>query len=133
MSISDPIADMFTRIRNAILARHDKVVIPFSNMKLSIAKILKDEGFVKYYEILTEDNQKKLLKVGLKYDDMGRSLISNIERVSRPGRRYYVTKKQIPKVLNGFGISILSTPKGVLSGRSARLANVGGEYLGKVH
>ncbi len=132
MAISDPIADMFTRVRNALAARHDKVIIPFSNMKLAIAKILKDEGFIKYYEIVSEDLRKKTIKIGLKYDDSGRSLISTIRRISKPGRRHYVAKKEIPKVLNGFGISILSTPKGVLSGRAARLANVGGEYIGKV-
>ena len=133
MSVSDPIADMFTRIRNALAEKHDKVVVPFSNMKLAIAKILKDEGFIKYYEIVSEDLRKKTIKIGLKYDEVGQSIITKIDRISKPGNRRYIAKREIPKVLSGFGISILSTPKGVISGRAARLANVGGEYLGRVY
>ena len=132
MAVTDPIADMFTRIRNALMISQEDVVFPFSKMKLSIVKILKEEGFVKYYEVLTEDLSKKSIKIGLKYTPDGLSLIKQIDRKSKPGKRYYVQKCQVPKVLNGFGISILSTSKGVLSGKNARLSNVGGELLGIV-
>lgn len=130
MSVTDPIADMFTRIRNAHLIKQDDVVFPFSKMKLSIIKILKEEGFIKYYEVLSEDLNKKQIKVGLKYTPDGRSLISKIERVSKPGKRVFVEKHKVPKVMNGFGICVLSTSKGVVTGRNARLTNVGGELLG---
>lgn len=133
MAITDPIADMFTRLRNALLAGHDEVIVPFSNLKLSISKILKDEGFIKYYEMISEDLNKKNIKIGLKYRTNGKPAISGINRISRPGKRYYVSKRDIPKVLNGFGISILSTSKGLMTGRNARLKNTGGELLGEVY
>lgn len=132
MAVSDPIADMFTRMRNALMISQEDVLFPFSKIKLSVVKILKEEGFIKYYEVLTEDLNKKSIKVGLKYTPDGDSLIKQIDRKSKPGKRLYVQKNQVPKVLNGFGISILTTSKGVLSGRNARLANVGGELLGIV-
>lgn len=130
MAVTDPIADMFTRIRNAIQIHQDEVVIPFSNLKHSIAKILKEEGFIKYFELINTDSIKKAIKIGLKYSNTGRSVISRIARVSKPSNRVYVKKADIPKVLNGYGICIVSTPKGVLNGKAARLANVGGEFIG---
>ena len=133
MTITDPIADMFTRIRNGLNVKLEVVDIPFSVIKLSISKILKDEGFIKYYEIVSDDLKKKRIKVGLKYTSSGKSVISKLTRISKPGKRIYVQKSEIPKVLNGFGINVLSTPKGVLSGRSARLKNVGGELIGEVY
>ena len=133
MSHSHPISNMFTIIRNAIKAKHSSVMVPFSNLKLAICKIMKDEGFIKYYEIQGESTQKKTIKVGLKYDDEGVPMISEIRAVSLPGKRKYVQKANISKVLNGFGVSFYSTSKGVLSGRAARLSNVGGEYLGYVY
>ena len=133
MSHSHPLSNMFTIIRNAIKAKHSSVSVPFSNLKLAICKILKDEGFIKYYEIESEKLQKKYIKIGLKFNDDGTSMISEIRSVSLPGKRKYVQKSEITKVLNGFGVSFYSTSKGVLSGRAARLANVGGEYLGYVY
>lgn len=133
MSHSHPISNMFTNIRNALSAKHDSVVIPFSRIKLAICKIMKDEGFITSYDIQSQTLQKKSIKIVLKYDEEGQSLISEIRSVSLPGKRKYLQKSQIPKVLNGFGVSFYSTSKGVLSGKAARLANVGGEYLGYVY
>ena len=130
MAVTDPISDMFTRIRNAVNNHEDEVVIPFSNLKQSIAKILKEEGFIKFFELINADSIKKSIKIGLKYAPNGRPLISRIARVSKPSKRVYVQKSRIPKVMNGYGICILSTPKGVLNGKAARLANVGGEFIG---
>ncbi|MCP4049553.1 MAG: 30S ribosomal protein S8 [bacterium] len=129
MAITDPIADMFTRIRNALQEKHEALVMPHSNIKASIAKILKEEGFIKSYE-KKEKSKLSFLKIVLKYDDEGIPVLSKIKRVSKPGKRIYVQKKNVPKVLNGFGISLLSTSKGILSGREARLNNVGGELIG---
>ncbi len=133
MAIMDPVSDMFTRIRNAIGANHDEVNVPFSVFKLGIAKILKEEGFIKYYEIVSEDLKKKVLKIGLKYAPDGSSIISNLKNVSRPGKRQYLQKSEIPKIMSGFGICIVSTSKGVMSGRNARLKRVGGELVGIIH
>ena len=133
MAVMDPISDMFTRIRNAINARHDEVSFPFSTLKLAIIKILKEEGFIKFYEIVSTDLKKKVIKIGLKYSGSGKNVITKLETRSRPSHRVYVQKNEIPKVLNGFGTSILSTSKGVLSGRSARLQHVGGELIGIVY
>jgi small subunit ribosomal protein S8 len=130
--MSDPVADMFTRIRNAKSVGHDEVKMPYSKIKLGIAKILKDEGFINSSEVVSEAKDRKALKLGLKYDDSGKPLIDTIKRVSKCGKRIYIGKKEVPKVLNGFGISIISTSKGILSGRDARLNNVGGEILGIV-
>ncbi len=127
------IADLFTRIRNAAAAEHQDIEVRFSNLKLEIVKILKEEGFVRFYEVVRPNEIKRGIKVGLKYGPSGESVMSSIVAVSRPGKRVYVKKAQIPKVRNGFGICILSTPKGVLSGRASRLANVGGELLAIVY
>lgn len=132
MAISDPIADMFTRIRNAFLSKHKKVIMPHSSVKSEIAKILEMEGFVNKFEVNSKDLTKKELVINLKYDESGDSIIEEINRISKLGKRIYVKKSEIPKVMNGYGISIISTPKGILSGRAARLANVGGELLGEV-
>lgn len=133
MTIIDPIADMFTRIRNGLLEKHETTVMPFSKIKVEIAKILKNEGFIKSYEVLSKDLVKKQLQLDLKYTEDGSSVISQIKRVSKCGKRVYVPKKRVPKVLNGFGLSIVSTSKGVLSGKDARINNVGGELIGEVY
>jgi small subunit ribosomal protein S8 len=127
------IADLFTRIRNASAAEHQDIEVRFSNLKLEIVKILKEEGFVRFYEVVRPNDVKRGIKIGLKYGPAGKSVMSSIATVSRPGKRVYVKKSRIPKVRNGFGICILSTPKGVLSGRASRLANVGGELLAIVY
>jgi small subunit ribosomal protein S8 len=131
MSTTDPIADMFTRIRNGSKAKFEKVDIPSSKMKREIAKILKEEGFIKNFKVVTDEDQHELLRIFLKYDASRKEVI-HIRRVSKPGRRIYVGKDRIPSVMTGLGISILSTPKGILTDRSARKANVGGEVLGHI-
>ncbi len=133
MTITDPIADMFTRIRNAQSVGHERVVCPYSAIKYRIVKILKDEGFINGLDVLNEGINKKSIKIDLKYDENGKALVDTIKRVSKCGKRIYVKKKDVPKVLNGFGLSIISTSKGVLSGRDARLNNVGGEFIGIVY
>lgn len=127
-AISDPIADMLTRIRNAIKAEHLKVDIPSSKMKVSIAKILKDEGFIKNYKII-DDNKQKLLRVYLKYSPENRSAILELKRISKPGRRVYIQAGDLRPVLNNIGIWILSTPKGVITNKYAKKLNVGGEVI----
>lgn len=126
--ISDPIADMLTRMRNALKARHPKVDVPASNLKTEIARILKDEGYILNYKIVDEGNHKAI-RVYLKYTPTNQPVISNLERVSRPGCRVYVGHTEIPKVLGGLGVNILTTPKGVMTGKSARKEGVGGELL----
>jgi small subunit ribosomal protein S8 len=126
--ISDPIADMLTRVRNALKARFQKVDVPASKLKTEIARILKDEGYILNYKIVDEDNHKAI-RVYLKYTAANQSVISHIERVSRPGCRVYVASTEIPKVLGGLGVNILTTPKGVMTGKSARKEGVGGELL----
>ena len=128
---SDPIADMLTRIRNAMKAKHPKVDVPASKMKTEIARILKDEGYVLNYKIVDEGNHKAI-RVYLKYTTANQPVISRMERVSRPGCRVYVGSREIPKVLGGLGINILTTPRGVMTGRSARKEGVGGEVLCQV-
>ena len=128
MIVTDPIADMLTRIRNALIAKHDEVVIPFSNMKLAIAKILLDEGYIKSYEV-KEDGIIKNIAITLKYGPNRQKVITGLKRISKPGLRIYARKDNIPKVLNGLGIAILSTSKGVMTDREARKAAVGGEVL----
>ncbi len=136
MTIMDPIADMLTRIRNAVLAGHSTVALPSSKLKLEIAKILKDEGFLEGFEVAdTETSTQKVLRLKIKYVGERRErrpVISGIERVSRPGRRIYTKKQDIPWVLSGIGVAILSTPKGVMTGARARQLGVGGEILCKV-
>ena len=128
MTISDPIADMLTRIRNAIMARHDSVLIPSSNMKMSIAKILKSEGFIKDYEVVKE-KPHRVIKIHLKYDDKNQTVLSGLERVSKPGLRVYTQRREIPRVYGGLGIAIISTPKGVMTGQQAWRQGIGGEIL----
>ncbi len=128
MTISDPIADMLTRIRNAIMARHDFVLVPTSRMKLSITGILKVEGFISGYEVL-RGKPHRVIKIYLKYDDSNRSALSGLERVSKPGLRVYVQRKEIPRVYGGLGIAVISTPNGVMTGQQAWRQGVGGELL----
>jgi len=128
MAATDPIADMLTRIRNGIRARHERVEMPSSSLKVEIARILKEEGYIANFKV-SEEAKKKTLKVMLRYGDDGESVISNIERVSRPGRRVYVERRSVPVILGGLGVSILTTPKGVMTGKSARKAGMGGEVL----
>ncbi len=128
MPVTDPLADMLTRIRNAHMVKHSKVDVPLSKMKISLAKILKDEGYIKNYKLL-KDKGHGVLRVYLKYYESSQAVITGLKRLSKPGRRVYVKNKDIPRVLNGMGITVLSTPKGVLAGREARKQNVGGELL----
>ena len=128
MVITDPIADMLTRIRNALVARHDAVVIPASNMKKAIAKILLDEGYIKSVDFI-DDGLQGQIKIGLKYAQGKESVIKGLKRISKPGLRVYAKNEEIPKVLGGLGIAIISTPKGVMTDKAARNAGVGGEVL----
>lgn len=128
MTISDPIADMLTRIRNAIMARHDSVLIPASRMKLGIARIIKDEGFIKDYEVL-RGKPHQVIKVYLKYSDKNQPVLSGLERISKPGLRMHVQRKEIPRVYGGLGIAILSTSKGMMTGQQAWRQGIGGELL----
>ena len=128
MTVTDPIADMLTRIRNAIMAKHDSTLIPASKEKLSIAKILKEEGFITDYEVL-RDKPHRAIKIHLKYLEGKQPVISGLKRVSKPGLRVYVQKKEIPRVYGGLGIAILSTPQGVMTGQEAWHRQVGGEVL----
>ncbi len=125
---SDPVADMLTRIRNSCLARHEFVQIPASKMKLAVAKILKEEGFITEYEVLRGKPQR-VLKVILKYDKSRNPLISGLERVSKPGLRIYVGSQEIPRIYGGLGISIVSTSKGLMTGKQAWRNKIGGELL----
>src|SRR5260370_1194513 len=126
MATSDPIADMLTRIRNATLARHPKVDVPASKLKMEIARILKEEGFIMNFK-MAEEGAKKSIRIYLKYTPGNVPVISRIERVSRPGCRVYVGNREVPKVLGGLGINILTTPRAVLTGRTARKEPVAGE------
>lgn len=126
--ITDPIADMLTRIRNALLARHDFTLVPSSRMKLAIAKILREEGFIHDYEVL-KGKPQRVIKVHLKYTDKKEPVLNGLKRVSKPGLRIYVQRKEIPRVYGGLGIAILSTPKGVIAGQQAWRQGVGGELL----
>jgi len=128
MTVSDPIADMLTRIRNAIMARHDSALVPASKMKLSIARILKDEGFITDYEVV-RGKPHRVIKIYLKYLDDNQPAISGLKRVSKPGLRVYVQKKEIPRVYGGLGIAIVSTSKGVKTGQQAWRQEAGGELL----
>ena len=128
MPVTDPVADMLTRIRNANMAKHGKVDVPASKMKVSVAKILKNEGYIKNYKFI-KDRKHGILRIYLKYDASNDGVITGLKRLSKPGRRLYVNKKEIPFILNGMGIAILSTSKGVVPDRQARELNVGGELL----
>jgi len=127
-SISDPIADMLTRMRNALKAEHLKVDIPSSKMKVSISKILKDEGFIKNFKVI-DDKKQKILRIYLKYDKNQESVIMSLLRVSKPGRRIYTPASEIKPVLNNIGIRIISTSKGVITNKAAQKLNVGGEII----
>ena len=128
MNITDPIADMLTRIRNANSAKHKTVDIPASKMKTSIAEILFKEGYIKAFEIINNENQG-IIRITLKYDEKGTRVIDGIKRISKPGLRVYANKEELPKVLNGLGIAIISTPQGLKTDKEAREAGVGGEVL----
>jgi len=128
MALTDPIADMLTRIRNGIHARRQRVDMPSSRLKMEIARILKDEGYIANFKVV-EEEKKKFLRVLLRYTPGGESPISSIERISKPGRRVYVGTREITRVLGGLGVTILTTPKGVMTGKNARKAGVGGEIL----
>jgi small subunit ribosomal protein S8 len=136
MSVTDPIADMLTRIRNAIMVGQPSVAMPSSKLKASIAKILKEEGFIGSYEVVDGNSPgQKVLRIKLKYVGERRErrpVITGLERVSRPGRRVYTGKREIPWVLSGMGVAIVSTPKGVMTGQRARQLGVGGEVLCKI-
>ena len=131
MSFTDPVADLLTRIRNAINARQQKLDVPASKLKMEIARILKEEGYLANFKA-TEENGQKVLRLYLKYGSNNDAAITNLARVSRPGCRVYVGHNEIPRVLGGLGISILTTPKGVMTGRQARKSGVGGEVLCEV-
>jgi small subunit ribosomal protein S8 len=132
MGMTDPIADMLTRIRNANKARFKNVNVNMSQMNVNIAKVLKAAGYVNNFDVVKDESGHSMLKITLKYPDTKRTVITDIKRVSKPGRRVYVPADKIPKVLNGFGISILSTSRGVITDQEARELNVGGEVLCKV-
>ena len=126
--VTDPIADMLTRIRNAILARHDFVLVPSSKIKLAIARTLREEGFINDYEVLRGKPQR-IIKIYLKYGDKKEPVLTGLKRVSKPGLRVYVQRTEIPRVYGGLGIAVLSTPKGVMTGQQAWRQKVGGELL----
>jgi len=136
MSVNDPIADMLTRVRNAMMNGQTVTAMPNSKIKAEIARVLKEEGFIDSYEVVDGDKSfERILRVRLKYVGerrQRRPVITGIERISRPGRRIYTQKQEIPWILSGLGIAILSTPKGVMTGQRARQLNVGGEILCKV-
>ncbi len=128
MIITDQIGDMLTRIRNAAMVRHDSVEIPASKMKVAVLKILKDEGFINDFEVV-KGKPERLIRVKLRYQDNNKSMISGIERVSKPGLRVYAQRNEIPRVYGGVGVAILSTPAGILTGQQARKQGVGGEII----
>jgi len=130
--MTDPIADMLTRVRNAVQGKHQKVDMPASRLKVEIARILKEEGFIAHFKT-SEEEGKNFLTLFLKYGPKGEKVISNIERISRPGCRVYVSKSEIPKVLGGLGINILTTSHGVMTGKQARRQGFGGELLCSVY
>lgn len=129
--MTDPVADMLTRVRNASMAKHTSTIVPASRLKRNIAQILKDEGYIKDFEVV-EDTTQGTIKIYLKYDNNRAPAISGLKRVSRPGLRVYKPKGEIPRVLGGLGTVIMSTPKGLMTGRDAWRQNVGGEVLAYV-
>ncbi len=128
MSMSDPIADMLTRVRNGIIVSFDTVDVPSSKLKINIAKILKSEGFIKNYKVIA-DKKQGLIRIFLKYDENGEPVIGGLKRVSRSSCRVFAKKDQVPMVLNGFGINVLSTSKGLMTDKQARKLGIGGEIL----
>lgn len=131
MTVSDPIADMLTRIRNANIVRHETLEIPGSNMKKEIAAILKTEGFVKNVEYI-EDDKQGIIRVFMKYSNENERVITGLKRISKPGLRVYAKREELPRVLNGLGIALISTSEGVLTDKEARKRNLGGEVLAYV-
>ena len=132
VNITDPIADMLTRIRNANTSKHKTVDVPSSKMKLSIADILFKEGYIKSYEEIKDVNTQGVIRITLKYDEKGTRVIDGLKRISKPGLKVYASKDELPKVLNGLGIAIISTSKGVITDKQARELGVGGEVLAYV-
>jgi small subunit ribosomal protein S8 len=128
VNMTDPIADMLTRIRNAVVAKHDNVSVPASKVKMAIARVLREEGFIRDFEVI-EEGPRKTMRVQLLYTGKKESILSGIRRVSKPGLRVYVQKREIPRVYGGLGIAILSTPQGVMTGQQARRQQTGGEVL----
>lgn len=128
MNMTDPIADMLTRIRNAVTAKHDYVNIPASNMKVAIANVLREEGFIKQYEV-KQEGSRKLMRIELNYTGKKEPVLNGLQRVSKPGLRVYVQKREIPRVYGGLGIAILSTPQGVMTGQDAWRRSIGGEVI----
>ena len=128
MTMTDPIADMLTRVRNANMVKHETVDVPASNMKKEIARILLEEGFIRGYDVI-EDGKQGIIRIQLKYGQTGERVISGLKRISKPGMRVYAAKHEVPRVLNGLGISIISTSKGILTDKQARKENVGGEVI----
>lgn len=131
MLVTDPIADMLTRIRNALSAKHESVSVPASNEKLAIAKILQEEGYISSFEEV-KDGNKRNIQISLKYDEFGDSVIQGLKRISKPGLRIYAQKDKLPKVISGLGIAIISTNKGIVTDKTARTLGVGGEVLAYV-
>ncbi len=129
MAITDPIADMLTRVRNAIMVHHESVVVPSSKLKISLAKILREEGFIEDYDVTESSTPQKVIKLHLHYRGKGESSITGLKRVSKPGLRVYVRKGEIPRYYGGMGVSILSTSKGIMTGKQAWRAGEGGELL----
>lgn len=130
--MTDPIADMLTRIRNAISAKHSRVDVPVSRLKLELARILKEEGYINNY-VIKGEGVKRTVRIFLRYDTRGSSSISHLTRVSRPGRRVFMGSQEIPKVLGGYGINVVSTSRGLMTGKRARRENVGGEVMAEIY
>ena len=128
MTMTDPIADMLTRVRNANTAKHENVDVPASNIKKDIARILLEEGYIKGYDVI-EDGKQGLIRLSLKYGKTGEKVITGLKRISKPGMRVYADRDSIPKVLNGIGISIISTSKGIVTDKQARVLGIGGEVI----
>jgi len=128
MTMTDPIADMLTRIRNANVVKHETVDVPASNIKKELSRILLEEGFIRGYDVI-EDGKQGIIRIQLKYGQTGERVISGLKRISKPGMRVYADKHEVPRVLNGLGISIISTSKGILTDKQARKENVGGEVI----
>ena len=128
MTMTDPIAEMLTRVRNANMVKHETVDVPASNMKKEIARILLEEGFIRGYDVI-EDGKQGIIRIQLKYGQMSERVITGLKRISKPGMRVYAAKDEVPKVLNGLGISIISTSKGILTDKQARKEGVGGEVI----
>jgi small subunit ribosomal protein S8 len=129
MSMVDPIADFLTRIRNAIMARHESVDVPYSNVKFAISKILKEEGYIKNYKTFIDESRKKFMKIYISYDETNKSVITGLKRISKPGRRVYVKVDGIPKLKSRLSLVVVSTSKGLMTDRNAAKNNIGGEPL----